>query len=326
MKKLILLFLIAAMILSAFTFTACMNNALTLYVTDDYSALSVANIINDGNIGGESRQAKKVKTVVSEEADVIAKCTAGEADMAVLPTNIAVKICSGSKSDYVLFSVNAYGALYIVGTEELTEFTQLKGKNMLGIGESAAPETVLKKVCSAQKVSYRNSSSTSSTYLSVKYYNASEIITQLVQGNADFALLDAPAVTQCAAQMEQNGKTLYTLFDMQQLWQSAVEGSGNGFPQTSMIVRKGVFSKFSQQLKASLDANAKYLNEHAKDLKTVLQSAGSTLTTDFTKEIVARCNIRNVAATDARSDLDLYLDVFGGMSGLLPLDDKIFGI
>ena len=152
--------------------------------------------------------------------------------------------------------------------------------------------------------------------------DASEIIPQVLQGKADYALIGEPAATQLMSKLVEQGKQAYMLFDLQQLWQDAIESSSYGYPQACLIVRKSLCtSQLQRRLDSSLNGNADYLQAKMEQLGEILRSAGSTLTVQFTPDLISRCNVSYRPAEEARQDIEAYLAQFDGMQQFLPLAD-----
>ena len=315
MKKYILIALVLMVTVCSCALCACGDTTeLTLFVPDGAPSLSVAKIIRDGKIGSHA-----VNTVVTTGEDVVAKCATGEADMAVLPTNAAVTICS-NRDDYQIFSVNVYGVLYVVGTQQIASIADLQGETLLSIGLGNTPEYVFKAICDKQSVSYAGGSGVTIQYEA----DASTIIPQILQGKAKFALIGEPAVTQLQNKAASQGKTVYNLFDLQDLWQKTTDSDELGYPQASMIVKKSLLNaKFAANLLKILESNYKFVTENASDVNELMQNAGSSLDINYTKEIIDRCNLKTVAAADAKADIEKYLGTFSAMSKFLPLKDGI---
>ena len=201
MKKVIVLFV--ALALLAGIFAGCAKEEIVCYVPDGAPSLAVAKIIADGKIGDT-----KVTTHITTGEDVVAKCASGEADMAILPSNAAVKICS-QRSDYRMFSVNVYGLLYVVGTRQVSSLTELCNNTVYSIGLANTPEYVMKKILDVNNVSYDNT---------FNYVSDGTTAVQLIlSGQAEFALLGEPAVTNLIQKAAEKNKTVYRLFDLQQL-------------------------------------------------------------------------------------------------------------
>ena len=316
MKKILPIILLVTIILASLcALTACgSGDELTLYVPDGAPSLAVAKIIYDGKVAGNP-----VNAVVTTGNEVIAKCGSGEADMAVLPTNAAVKICSENDA-YQLFSVNVYGVLYVVGTQQITTLAELQGQTLYSIGLGNTPEYVFKKICDKQGVAYNGGSG-----ITIQYEeDASSIVPKVLQGTAKFALIGEPAVTQLRAKATDKGLTIYNLFDLQQLWQDATGSDELGYPQASMIVKKELLTdSFARKLYKALEQNYDFATRNAGDINALMQGAGSSLNINYTVEILDRCNLKAVSATDAKEDIEKYLGTFAAMAKFLPLKDGV---
>ena len=312
MKRLItFLFILLVVFTCAFSLCACNTDELTMYVPDGAPALSVAKIVNDGKVGNST-----VKTVVTTGENVVAKCASGEADLAVLPTNAAVKICN-DRDDYLLFSVNVYGVLYIVGTEHIDSISQLQGETLYSIGMGNTPQFVFKEICTQKGVNY--------DAITIDFQtDASTIIPQILKGTAKFALIGEPAVTQLKNKAASQGKNVEVLFDLQEEWQSATDSEVKGYPQASMIVKKDLLTNnFASKLLAALRENGEFVTSHCNELNGIMRGAGSLLDLNYTAELLGRCNLSAITASSARADLNKYLSKFAAISNLLPLSDDI---
>ena len=322
MKKYLSILVAISLLISFCALCACNNGndpqnqskQATMYVPDGAPALSVAKIIKDKTVGNTT-----VNTVITTGENVVAKCASGEADMAVLPTNAAVNICK-KRNDYLLFSVNVYGVLYIVGTEHLENLSDLQGETLYSIGLGNTPEYVFKTVCDNMGVKYEGQEGVNIQYQT----DASAIIPQILAGKAKFALIGEPAVTQLMTNAQNKGIDVYNLFDLQQLWQTATGSDQKGYPQASMIVKKDLLTDtFAQALATSLKANSEYLIANCGTLSQLLVSAGSTLNVTYTADLLGRCNLTVISAQEAKTDIERYLSAFTGVN-LLPIPDSIY--
>ena len=317
MKKYLAILITVILIASLCATCACDNGEeLTLYVPDGAPALSVAKIINDGKVGNCT-----VTTNVVDAKNVRAKCVSGEADMAVLPTNLAVTVCS-QRSDYQIFSVNVYGVLYIVGREHVDSIAELQGKTLYSIGWQNTPEYVFKHICDKLNVNYVDENSTDvDGKINIIYKDdAKQIIPMIKQGLVDFALIGEPAVTQ----LKNNVSGVETLFDLQQLWQEVTDSHEVGYPQASLIVKKDLLTDgFATQLLLALQANYQFATTHLSQLNAIMQGAGSDLDLNYTVDLLERCNLRAIPASSAINDLNIYLEKFADLANLLPLSSDI---
>lgn len=312
MKRLFVFILIAVLVGALVCVAACDNSPegkLVCYVPDGAPALSIANIMATKKVGNAN-----VDVVVSTGNDVVAKCTSGEADMAVLPTNAAVKICS-DRNDYQLFSVNVYGVLYVVGTKQISSLAELKGKVVHSIGLANTPEYVFSAVLDNAQIDFEKhvDKAKDANTIGIKYYDdASAIVPLVISGKVEVALIGEPAVTNLTAKAAKQGITIHNLFDLQQEWKNAVGSDENGYPQASMIVKKEWLQKqgFASVLEKTVKANQQYLLNNLETLNDLMHSYGSTLDVAYTREVIERCNLCAVLAKDAKSDIEKYLGKF----------------
>lgn len=308
MKKILAILITITLFACTCALCACDDGGdLTLYVPDGAPALSVAKIINDGKVGNYT-----VNTAVVTGAEARAKCVSGEADMAVLPTNLAVTVCS-QRADYQIFSVNVYGVLYIVGTEHLDSLNELCGQTLYSIGLGNTPEYVFKEICTSKGVDYNS--------IDIQYKDdASAIIPLIKQGMAKYALIGEPAVTQ----LKKAVPNTETLFDLQQLWQEASGSTETGYPQASLVVKRSLLTEeFAAVLLQTLQDNYAFATANCAKLNDILQGAGSSLQLDYTEQLIERCNIRAITAISAKADIERYLSTFSAMSQFLPLKDGV---
>ena len=311
MKKTVIISLVLLIALLCVLVGCDTEGEITCYVPDGAPALAVAKIIADGKVGDSN-----VTTYVTTGEDVVAKCASGEADMAILPSNAAVKICS-DRNDYRLFSVNVFGLLYVVGTRQVASLAELCENTVYSIGLGNTPEYVMKKILDVNGVSYADT---------FEYITDGTTAVQMILGSqAEFALLGEPAVTNLIQKAAEKGKTVYRLFDLQQLWQQATDSSEAGYPQAALIVKNSLLTDdFAHNLQQILQQNTQFLLANLAGLNDLLKGAGSSLDVSYTAEIIARCNVRFTAACEIKNDLETYLATFQAMQKFLPLSDDIF--
>ncbi len=162
--------------------------------------------------------------------------------------------------------------------------------------------------------------------------DASAIIPLFVQGKAEIAVIGEPAVTNLTNKMAKNNVTIYNCFDLQQLWKSATNSTNVGYPQASLIVKKSLLQNkaFVDALLSALDQNASYISANLSTLAQTMKDNGSTLTVNYTQELINRCNLSatRANASGVKTDIETYLTEFGFSASSekapLPADDFYF--
>lgn len=305
MKKVCLIAIAIVLCMSfAFALVGCDNGEqLQIYVPDGAPSLAIANVIDSGKIGSY-----KADVAISTGEDVVAKCGSGQADIAIVPTNAAVKICS-TRDDYALFTVNVWGLLYVVGFGNIDSLDELQGKTVASIGMGNTGEYLFKRILDVNNVSYINDDGVKISYVD----DGTTAIGMLMQNKCEYALLGEPAATNAINKASSSGKTLYRVFDLQTLWQQVTNSDVSGYPQASVIVKKSLLEKdgFADALYKTLSDNNAYLIDNVDKLSDLLSSAGSLLTVNYTSDIIARCNLKAVKACDVKQEVYNYLQQFG---------------
>ena len=182
-------------------------------------------------------------------------------------------------------------------------------------------EYLFKRILDVNNVSYADSNGVTLNYVD----DGTTAVGMLMQNKCDFALLGEPAATNAINKAKANGKILYHVFDLQELWQDVTGSDKTGYPQASVIVKKSLLVKhgFADALYKVLVENGNFLSNNVEKLGDVLQSAGSLLTVSYTADIVARCNINVVKACDIKQEIHDYLQQFGAQFTQM-LKDEIY--
>lgn len=306
MKKIIVAIFAIVMAICAFVLSACNSgapNTFTLYVPDGATAMAVATLIDDNTIDGH-----KVNVVISNAQEVQAKVLSGEADMAILPTNNSANLYNKG-IEYSLVTVNVSGLLYLVG-EQPTQLEELVGQVVYSIGKGSTPEYVFKKILQDNGIQYTEGDTATQNKVTIKYLSsAGEILPLIASDKAQYALLGEPAVTQALTKFN----NLQIIADLQQLWSQST-GIEGGYPQAGVIVSNDIIKtnvQFVTALIERLQGNKQFLLDNLQTLSQLFQKGGSQslATTQFTKELIERCNLDVYNASQAHNSLVEYFEV-----------------
>lgn len=315
-KILVVLSVVAATLLM---FVACEDNIenaveINVAVPDGAPALAIAKLLNSSKFEGY----KVNYEIVAGATEISAKITTGSADIVVAPTNIAAKLYSNGAKIKVVAS-NIFGLVYLVGTEEITSISALRGEEILCTGQGGTPDFVLQYVLNQNGI---NGDDANIKYIS----QGSDVIAALKTGQAKFALLGEPAAT-----MAVNNAGARILVDFQKEWKTLT--GNDGYPQASTIVTDEVFNEHSAFLKAFLaemEANTEWVKSNVETVNQVLKDYGST-NTFASAEVIERCNVRYVGAMEAKASIVSYLEIMssynaGFIGATLPNDAFYAGV
>jgi NitT/TauT family transport system substrate-binding protein len=144
-------------------------------------------------------------------------------------------------------------------------------------------------------------------------------------GTEKFAVLGEPSAT-LATRQNSNVKILASLGE---LWEESLGGSF--FPQASLIVNDrfisgGKNADFIEWLLERLEEGAAWVvesDENAIDAGAAIKAKGSLVNAQFDKQMIERCNIRAIRASEAKQPLSQYFSVLyaqspASLGGTLP--------
>lgn len=116
--------------------------ALVLVSCGASEELSVSALKGPSSMGMVETKAAETMQLLNSPDEVIGKITSGEADVAMLPLNMASILYHKTEGKIRLLGINTLGNLNMMG-EALEDISQLEGKRILSAGQNASPMYVL---------------------------------------------------------------------------------------------------------------------------------------------------------------------------------------
>lgn len=300
------------------------EKTLNMGVVNGAPALAVANIAEGFDYSDDKNEVKTSVNVEKDAPSVIAGLTNGLYDMAILPLNVAAKLYNAGKLGVKLVSVNIFSVLYVVTTGEYNDLNDLKGKTVYSVGLGGTPDVAFKSILEANGISYVNSDDAADGEKDSEtvYFNgvsqAAQVIAALKNGEAHFAILGEPVVTQA---MANTGAKI--AFSIESEWKKVHPNVG--FVQAGLIVKSAVlddFGGYTDALIEKMKENAAYLNANAAKAHDELAAIGAALPA-LNEATLSRCLIGADKATERKADIEAFLSVLKPeeYGGKLPADD-----
>lgn len=305
MKKLLSLLLCVVTALSLALLGGCQvsrteKKTILIAAPDGAPALAVYELMkNVDHLAGYQVDYK----IVSGAANIGTTFASGEADIAVMPVNVAAKLYNNG-TDLKLLSVNVFGVLYMVGKTPIATPNDLIGKVVVNIGQGGTPDITLKFILEENDVPYEISDTPVEGKVALKYVNdGSEVIALLSADKVDYGVLGEPAVS--GAVKKTGGQIV---MDLQSVW-SDLLGEGT-FTQAGIVVNKEVYSdnRLIAALNEKLTSNIDYLFEDAENISSVLQANGSALQMPFNEAVLTRCNLKHASSLSVKTQLEKYFN------------------
>lgn len=165
-----------------------------VFMPDGATALSFAKMMRDnGEVGGTA-----VDYSVVTANTIASKLTSSEADIAIVPTNLAAKLYNAN-GKYKMIATVTNGNLYIIGGES-EGLSSLAGKRVASIGQGAVPDIIFRYLLQLNNIEYTVSDRAVEGKVALTYFaDGGAVIKAIKGGLAEFGLLGEPAATNAYA-------------------------------------------------------------------------------------------------------------------------------
>lgn len=167
--------------------------------------------------------------IINESVDgapdaLVPKLVSGEADLAIIPANLAATLYNKTEGKVKVLATNSLGVLYVVtkGDVEINSIEDLAnyGEEILASGKGATPEIVINKILEANGYTSDN--------LNINYLaQANEAAQKLIAGEAKVAILPEPMVSSVLLKAEDAKVAI----DLNELYEKAA-----GYPLISSVL------------------------------------------------------------------------------------------
>lgn len=288
-------------------------NEIDFVVPRGVTSIGLSTMIEeDANIAVESEEndVYDFEYEILESTDALmGSVMKGEPDIAVVPSNVAVKAYN-QEIPYKLLGTLGFGSLYLISTVDYIKFEDLKGKEIYNVGKGLTPDIVLKTLLKENNVSEND---VTFNYVAT----ATELAPMILSKKAKYAVVPEPALSTI---IEKNPdiKILASLNDM---WKDAFDSS-LGYPQSSIIIKNEVLendSEFVKKLVTQIDENVDKVNDKKQEAVSAEVKNGSKVEEKIIESSVERANLDFVVASQCKDAYLAYYDI------LLKMNPKSVG-
>ncbi|MDE6013445.1 MAG: hypothetical protein K2O05_02550 [Anaeroplasmataceae bacterium] len=274
-----------------------------IYLPDGTPALAMANILDEGF----TYESTKTNFHIVPAGNIAQEVSADTCDLAIMPVTAAATLYNKG-IEIRLVSVNVFGNLHIVGTNELDSLEELKGQ--IVYTTTGTTIAMVKYLLSNSNISFGEGEEKEDGKVMLCSKNdASEIIPLLSKAAKDgvqaYGVLGEPVVTKALA-LPAN---LKLTFDLQKIYKDLKQT--DGYPQAGLVVKKSFAEEHPDYVAALLDKleeNNAYLLAHTEQLPKVFEKYDSSLKgMTFTQDTISRCNVEAKRAKTIENDILGYV-------------------
>jgi NitT/TauT family transport system substrate-binding protein len=248
-----------------------------------------------------------------------ARLLSGEADIAVVPTNLAARLYNQEQT-VRLAGVVVWGILYVVSSEPLNGWEDLRGMEVGMLGRGLTPDIVFRHLAQANGLDPEED-------LTLRYVNATtELAPNFLTGKVSASMMPEPMLTNVLKRKPD----AVVAFDLQEEWaEASTAAAGRGYPQASLVVSSAFAAEHPEYVAAFISEFSSSVDAALRNPEEVSEQAASMmpqLSADIIASAMTRTNIGFVDAQLSRSAVEEYFQVLlesspEALNGPLPDDD-----
>lgn len=293
------LYLSVVLLIIVGMFSGCQDEAAPVEMNVAYlsgpTALTILQVAHDNPVVAEN---VTVNYEMIPATDVMmGKLTAGELDIAVIATNQAAMLYNKG-IEYQIAAPSVWGVLYMLGTEEISNFQTLAGKEIALIGQGLTPDIMLRHLLTQNGLN--PDEDVTLTYLS----GPEELLQSMISGRYELAVIPEPLST--VAQIKNTN--LKVVLDFQQEWQNLTGQSS--YPMSSLVVRKAFADEHPEIVNSFLNLYSQsitWANDNPAALGSYAEEMEIGLTSAIVQKSLPACNLSYKTAAEAKEEIESFL-------------------
>lgn len=271
MKKIISILLVIILTSSLF---ACKKESTESYTTGVIALKGPTGMGMAELFGNDNYDLKLLSSPDEATADIIA----GRFDIAAVPTNLAAVLYNKTNGGIKVVAVNTLGVLYIVENgDTIKSISDLGGKKIGATGMGSTPEYILNYVLEKNGIECE-----------IEYYTEhSELMTKLVSGDVDIAMLPEPNVTTA---MSKNSRLRIAL-SLTEEWNKVSDAT---LSQGCIIASNSYAENHKSELQtflADYKKSVDFVNENAKEASVKIAENQIIPSAEIAEKAIPNCNI-----------------------------------
>ena len=248
----------------------------------------------------------------TDASAVAAQVVAGEADIALVPANLAAVLYKRTEGGVAVVDINTLGVLYCVtGDESITSVKDLAGKTVVLTGQGTTPEYSLRYLLEKNGV----------TDCELEFKSeATEVAAVLAADPTKIAVLPQPFATVAQVQNTE----LHEAFSLSDEWDAVSDGSRMVTGVT--IVRKAFLEEHPEAVARFLEEHAASAAAENADKAALIVKYGIIEKEPVANKALPKCGIVCISGDEMKAALSGYLGVLyeadpTSVGGALPADD-----
>lgn len=263
------------------------------------TSLGLVKLWNDSD---ENKTYSKYNiSVVGDPSEAIAKFASSDADIGLLPTNMASILYNKTSGNLKVAAISTLGVLYIVSNDDsVKNISDLKDKTIYVSGQGATPEYALKYILEQNGLKVNKD-----VFIEYKSEH-SELASGAISEKVSVALLPEPFVTQVT---EKNSNIKVNL-NLTEEWEK-LSGKDSTLTMGCIVARKSfieqnkeIFDKFLEDYRIS----AEYANQNLENTSQLADKYG-IMQKEIAFKALPKCNVVFIDSDEMKNKIDKFLKI-----------------
>jgi NitT/TauT family transport system substrate-binding protein len=258
-------------------------------------------------------------TVVESADKVSPLLLQDDADIVLVPANVAATLYQKTEGGIQVIDVNTLGVLYVVtGDETIDSVAALKGKTLYMTGKGTTPEYTLKALLAKQGLSFDD--------VDVQFKSEpSEVAALLAADETAIGILPQPYATALTIKDANVKMTV----DLSKAWEESMGAEAGSFVTAVTIAKKSFIQENPQVILEFLERHAASVTVAEDDPAAIAQTVvdkGIIESTALAEKAIPYCNAVCLTGEEMKTALSGYLQQLydqdaSAVGGALPADD-----
>lgn len=267
-------------------------------VPDGAPAIAISKLSND-NLEF-SKGYTTTYQVVKSPSLMAEKLISGEADIAIVPTNLAAILKSKDVDVRIAGSV-VWGVLYLITSDNIDTWDDLKGREIFMLGRGLTPDITLRYILMKNGIDPDND-------VTFRYVESGmELAPAFISGKSSITIMPEPMLTKVLSKK----KDTKIFADLQEEWKK-ISPSKKSYPQASLVISGDLIDRNPEYVESFIMEFSKgitWINRNPEEAGILTAKISKGLKAPILTNSIPRSSLRWESAVEARSALDEYFGI-----------------
>lgn len=229
---------------------------------------------------------------------LVSELMKGEAELAIIPSNLALQAYKKGL-DYKIVGTIGWGSLYLVSENNISDLSELKGKEIYNTGKGLTPDIIFKNILKNNSISEEE--------ISFSYVGAaSELAPLVATGKAEYAIVPEPVLSTVMSK----SPNLNIILNLNEEW-AKYNNVKEGYPQSTLVIKEeflneikdsGVYDELINTLK---DAE-EFAKNNPQEIASICEKLGISVNKDVIDESIKNSNLGFTDINECMEEYDAY--------------------